>query len=72
MKAVVTGNGATSDLGYEVVEYPHIHRRHVVEPATTRVKVIDVTIAPGLEVGYIMGVGDKVPEAIEQLGARSR
>ena len=37
------------ELGYEVVEYPHIHRRHVVEPATTRVKVIDVRIAPGLE-----------------------
>ena len=27
VKAVVTGNGATSDLGYDVVEYPHIHRR---------------------------------------------
>ena len=51
----------TSDTGYEVVEYPHIHRRHVSEPATTRVKVIDVTIAPGLRVGYIMGVGDQVP-----------
>ena len=35
--------------GYEVVEYPHIHRRHVVEPAQTRVKVIDVRIAPGLQ-----------------------
>ena len=55
--------------GYQVVEYPHIHRRHVVEPAQTRVKVIDVRIAPGLKVGYIMGVGDQVPAAIEQLGA---
>ena len=55
--------------GYEVVEYPHIHRRHVVEPAQTRVKVIDVKIAPGLSVGYVMGVGDAVPAAIEQLGA---
>jgi hypothetical protein len=69
--AAVTGNGgATSELGYQVVEYPHIHRRHVVQAAAARVKVMDVTIAPGLKVGYIMGVGDKVPEAIEQLGAR--
>ena len=52
-----------------MVEYPHIHRRHVVEPAQTRVKVIDVKIAPGLHVGYVMGVGDAVPAAIEQLGA---
>jgi LmbE family N-acetylglucosaminyl deacetylase len=71
VKAAVKGSGgATSDLGYQVVEYPHIHRRHVVQAAAARVKVMDVTIAPGLKVGYIMGVGDKVPEAIEQLGAR--
>jgi LmbE family N-acetylglucosaminyl deacetylase len=60
---------ATSNLGYEVVEYPHIHRRHVVEAARTRVKAIDVSIAPGLRVGYIMGVGDEMPAAIQQLGA---
>jgi hypothetical protein len=33
-------------------------------------KVVDVTIAPNLTVGYIMGVGDDVPSAIEQLGAK--
>jgi LmbE family N-acetylglucosaminyl deacetylase len=60
---------ATSNLGYEVVEYPHIHRRHVVEAARTRVKAIEVSIAPGLRVGYIMGVGDEMPAAIQQLGA---
>jgi LmbE family N-acetylglucosaminyl deacetylase len=59
----------TSSTGYQVVEYPHIRRRHVVEPAQTRVKVIDVKIAPGLRVGYVMGVGDEVPAAIDQLGA---
>jgi hypothetical protein len=42
----------------------------VVQSAAARVKVMDVRIAPGLKVGYIMGVGDRVPEAIEQLGAR--
>ena len=33
-------------------------------------KVIDVAVAPALSVGYIMGVGDQVPPAIEQLGAK--
>ena len=62
MTAVVTGgNGATSDIGYQVVEYPHIHRRQVVQAAPTRVKVLDVTVAPGLRVGYVMGVGDRCP-----------
>lgn len=70
VKAVVAGStGATSVLGYQAVEYPHIHRRHVIRPATARIKIMDVTVATGLRVGYVMGVGDRVPEAIAQLGA---
>jgi LmbE family N-acetylglucosaminyl deacetylase len=69
-KAVVTSDdGTASELGYQVVEYPHIRRRHVVRTAAVRLKPIDVAIAPGLKVGYVMGAGDRVPQAIEQLGA---
>jgi hypothetical protein len=41
----------------------------VIKAAATTVKVVNVKIAAGLKVGYIMGVGDLVPPAIEQLGA---
>jgi hypothetical protein len=58
------------EIGYQAIEYPHINRRHKLIPATARVKVIDVAVAPGLSVGYIMGVGDQVPPALQQLGAR--
>jgi LmbE family N-acetylglucosaminyl deacetylase len=67
--AATSASGAGSSLGYEVVEYPHIHRRHVVTPAAARMKAVAVTIAPGLKVGYIMGSGDRVPDAMTQLGA---
>jgi len=30
---------------------------------------VDVKLAPGLRIGYIMGTGDEVPDAIEALGA---
>jgi LmbE family N-acetylglucosaminyl deacetylase len=70
VKARVRSGTATYDRGYEVVEYPHISRRHVVEPAAATVKVLNVRLAPDLDVGYVMGVGDMVPAAIEQLGAR--
>lgn len=54
--------------GYEVIEYPHIHRRHLLRPSSGHLKAIDVRVADGLRVGYVMGVGDQVPQAIEQLG----
>jgi len=69
LHAVVSTPEATSRTGYEVVEYPHIHRRHVIEDARTRVLALDARIAPGLRVGYVMGVGDEMPAAIQQLGA---
>jgi LmbE family N-acetylglucosaminyl deacetylase len=55
--------------GYQVIEYPHIQRRHKIIPASATLKVIDVAVAPALSVGYIMGVGDQVPPALQQLGA---
>jgi len=56
--------------GYQVIEYPHIQRRHKVIPAETTVKVVDVGVAPGLKMGYVMGVGDLVPQALDQLGVK--
>jgi hypothetical protein len=73
LRAVVT-SPATGDekfaYGYQEIEYPHVQRRQVIDPAETALKVIDVKVAPNLNVGYIVGVGDQVPPALEQLGAR--
>ena len=68
--AVVSSGGLSFDRGYEVVEYPHIRRYHIYDAADAIVKVIDVRTAPNLTIGYVMGVGDQVPPAIEQLGAK--
>jgi hypothetical protein len=56
--------------GYQVIEYPHIQRRHKVIPAETTVKVVDVGVAPNIRMGYVMGVGDLVPQALDQLGVK--
>ena len=68
--AVVTTPDASFDQGYQVIEYPHTGRRHLARAATATIKVLDVAVAPNLAVGYITGVGDAVPPAIDQLGAR--
>ena len=62
--------GARFDRGYQVVEYPHVGRRHLVHAAEAAIQVLDVRLDPDLRVGYVDGVGDEVPPAIEQLGAR--
>ena len=56
--------------GYQEIEYPHIQRRQVIKPAETALKVVDVKMTPNINVGYIVGVGDQVPPALEQLGAK--
>ena len=65
-----TTDGRTFGRGFEVVEYPHITRYHIYDEALTTLKVIDVRTPANLTIGYIMGVGDQVPPAIEQLGAK--
>ncbi len=62
--------GVTYAQGYQVVEYPHTTRRHVLRAPDVTVNVLDVRVKPNLTVGYVMGVGDEVPQALEQLGAR--
>ena len=70
VRAAVENGGERFERGYQVIEYPHIERRHIGRAATGTFKVVDVAIAPDLLVGYVEGVGDAVPPAIEQLGAR--
>ncbi len=70
VRAVVKQGGATFDRGFQVIEYPHIRRQHIYDVAWTTIKVIDVNTIPNLRIGYVMGVGDQVPPAIEQLGAK--
>ena len=56
--------------GYLEIDYPHVQRRQVILPAELAMKVVDVKTVTGVDVGYIVGVGDSVPPAIEQLGAK--
>jgi LmbE family N-acetylglucosaminyl deacetylase len=64
------GEGVGFDQGYRVIEYQHIEHQQMIEAAETTVKLIDVKVRPHLLVGYVMGVGDQVLPAIEQLGAQ--
>jgi LmbE family N-acetylglucosaminyl deacetylase len=70
VKAIVTANELKFGRGFQVIEYPHIRRYHIYDTAHATLKVIDVRTPSNLTIGYVMGVGDQVPPAIEQLGAK--
>lgn len=70
VKAIASQGSATFDRGFQVIEYPHIRRQHIYQAADATLKIVDVKTAPNLTIGYINGVGDEVPPAIEQLGAK--
>jgi LmbE family N-acetylglucosaminyl deacetylase len=66
--AVAENAGHAYTTGFQIVEYPHIRRGLLAHPAEAEARSVAVKVAPDLRVGYIMGVGDKVPDAITQLG----
>lgn len=56
---------ATKDM--QVIAYPHIQTHRFYTRAQAKVDVLDLKTVP-VNVGYIMGSGDEVPEAIKQMG----
>jgi LmbE family N-acetylglucosaminyl deacetylase len=63
--AVVAGQ--TYDQQMQEIAYPHIQTHRIFSQADVTAQVLDLKIAP-VRVGYIMGSGDKVPEAIRRMG----
>jgi hypothetical protein len=69
IEALATVAGREYTQGYDVIEHRDLETRYLYHPASTTVRGVDVAIAPGLKVGYVMGIGDEVPVGIAQLGA---
>jgi len=56
--------------GWQSIGYAGLRPYNQYQPAELRTRKIDVKLAAGLRIGYIMGTGDLVPDAIEGLGAK--
>ncbi len=54
--------------GWQSIGYTGLLPYNQYKPAELRTRKVDVKLAPGLRVGYVMGTGDTVPDAIEALG----
>jgi LmbE family N-acetylglucosaminyl deacetylase len=68
IKAVAHVGDQSYSIGWQSIGYTGLLPYNQYEPAELRTRKIDVKVSPGLRVGYVMGTGDHVPEAIEALG----
>ncbi|MCX6564281.1 MAG: hypothetical protein NTU60_11885, partial [Candidatus Aminicenantes bacterium] len=59
--------GEKSSRALVEISYPHIHRQVYFPASRLRVVKLDVKTL-GRKVGYIMGAGDEVPDALRNLG----
>lgn len=71
IQAVASYNGRSYSEGYDVTGYNGLRPYYLYKPATYNLAGVDVKVAPGLKVGYVMGTGDDVPAALEHLGIKA-
>lgn len=67
LTASATIDGTNYRQALNEIAYPHIRTHRVYAPSETEFEVVDVRVAE-VRVGYIMGSGDEVPQALRRLG----
>jgi hypothetical protein len=68
--AVAESAGRQYRDGFTTVGYKDLRPSNLYEPATYRTSGVDVKVAPGLRVGYVIGTGDAVPQTLENIGVK--
>ena len=70
--AVAQVDGKEFREGYEVTGYPGLRPYYLYRSAVLRTSGVDVKVAEGLRVGYIMGSGDDIPTSLQSLGINAQ
>ena len=67
LRAIATVGGREIASGMELIEYPHIPTQGIFPPADLKLVRADIRVTAH-KIGYIMGAGDDMPDALRQLG----
>jgi len=67
IQAVADSGGKMYQSGWRSAGYPGLRPYNVYRQAALKTRAVDVKVAPNLKIAYVMGTGDTVPEAIEEL-----
>ncbi len=71
LRAAAVGGGADgrrNDGGLQVIDYPHIRPRAVVQGSVARIRAAAIALPALSRVGYVRGASDRVPEALQAVG----
>ncbi|TDN36520.1 LmbE family protein [Hymenobacter sp. UV11] len=68
LRAVATVGGQPYSRGIQTIAYPHIPTQTLFPEAVSPLVRLRVARGHTKTIGYIMGAGDEVPEALRQLG----
>jgi LmbE family N-acetylglucosaminyl deacetylase len=66
--AVAHAGGRTYQTGWQGIGYPGLRPYNQYQAADLHTRRVNVKLATDLRVGYVMGTGDLVPDAIEGMG----
>jgi LmbE family N-acetylglucosaminyl deacetylase len=66
--ALLSADGRDYSDGYALVTRPDLGGFFYYQPALQRASIVNVKVAQGLKIGYIMGAGDDIPEVLRELG----
>lgn len=67
LHAIATVAGHEIASGMQTIEYPHIPTQVLFPPSNVKAVRADIKVI-AKKVGYIMGAGDEMPDALRQLG----
>jgi LmbE family N-acetylglucosaminyl deacetylase len=66
--AVATYDGHEYKEGYHTIGYPGLRPYNLYRASTYRTTGTDVKVAPDLNIGYVVGAGDEIPQSLVNLG----
>ncbi len=69
LQAVMTTGNGSFTTGIRQIAYKHIPTQTLFPPAEARLVKLDVKVL-AKNIGYIVGAGDEIPAALQQLGCR--
>ncbi|MGC8548562.1 MAG: PIG-L family deacetylase [Acidobacteriaceae bacterium] len=68
IQAVATSGATSYTEGFQQVGYAGLRPYYLYKPSAYLARGVDIKVAPSLKVAYVMGTGDRVPEALAEIG----